>query len=163
MDSQIGYRNMRLKNLIEFGRVVHAEMNAIVDAARRGISIHRATLYCTTFPCHMCARHVIAGGLTRVVFIEPYPKSLAMEIYGDIVSETETPDKVFFEPFYGIAPNFFMKAFRMRPRKGPDGEALSWSRNHGTLEGIVSGVSYAKEEEVILSEILSAIESAKRL
>lgn len=56
---------------------MHAEMFAITDAARRGLSVRDATLYCTTFPCHMCARHIIASGIRKVVYIEPYPKSMA--------------------------------------------------------------------------------------
>jgi deoxycytidylate deaminase len=50
-------------DLLEFGRIVHAEMAAICDAAMRGVSIRDGTLFCTTFPCHMCARHVIAAGI----------------------------------------------------------------------------------------------------
>ena len=45
----------RVTSILEFGRIVHAEMNALMDAARRGVSVKGATLYCTTFPCHMCA------------------------------------------------------------------------------------------------------------
>ena len=52
-----------VSSIPEFGRIVHAEMAAICDAALRGISLKGATLYCTTFPCHMCARHIIAAGI----------------------------------------------------------------------------------------------------
>ncbi|HEV7255746.1 MAG TPA: anti-phage dCTP deaminase [Mesorhizobium sp.] len=65
----------RVMDLTEFGRVVHAEMCAICDAARLGRSIKGATLFCTTFPCHNCAKHIIAAGIKTVVFMEPYPKS----------------------------------------------------------------------------------------
>ncbi len=74
-------KGTRAASIVEFGRIVHAEMAAVCDAARRGISIRGATLYCTTFPCHMCARHLIAAGLMKVLYIEPYPKSLAKELY----------------------------------------------------------------------------------
>jgi deoxycytidylate deaminase len=43
-------KDAQLMNVLEFGRVVHAEMSAITDAARRGLSVQNATLYCTTFP-----------------------------------------------------------------------------------------------------------------
>ncbi|MDZ7714353.1 MAG: anti-phage dCTP deaminase [Rhodovibrio sp.] len=72
-------KETRAANIIEFGRIVHAEMSAITDAARRGLSIANSTLYCTTFPCHMCARHIISAGIMRVVYIEPYPKSMAQQ------------------------------------------------------------------------------------
>ncbi len=162
-DPNVGYSNMRLRNLIEFGRVVHAEMNAIVDAARRGISVQGGVLYCTTFPCHMCARQILAAGLKRVVFIEPYPKSLALGIYGDLISESELEEGTSFESFHGIAPRFFMMAFKMRKRKSADGSVLRWSRRVGSLDEIVSGISYAREEEVILSEVINAIERADEL
>ena len=73
--SQIG-------EITEYGRMVHAEMNAIADAARLGRPVAGATLYVTTFPCHNCAKHIIASGIARVVFIEPYAKSRAELLYG---------------------------------------------------------------------------------
>jgi deoxycytidylate deaminase len=87
-------KNAQLMSIIEFGRCVHAEMAALIDAARRGVSIKECVLFTTTFPCHDCARHIIASGIKKVVYIEPYPKSLASELYpdsitieGDITSE----------------------------------------------------------------------------
>ena len=50
-----------LRELTEYGRAVHAEMDALLDAARRGVAVQGATLYVSTFPCHSCARHVIAA------------------------------------------------------------------------------------------------------
>jgi len=87
----------RLDELTEFGRAVHAEMSAILDAARRGVALEGAWLYCTTFPCHNCAKHLVGAGFKRVFFIEPYPKSLAEELHPDSViidpssEEEETP------------------------------------------------------------------------
>lgn len=68
------FGDARVGNLIEFGRVVHAEMNAILAAARRGTAVGGKSLYCTTFPCHGCARHIIGAGIAEVVYIEPYPR-----------------------------------------------------------------------------------------
>jgi cytidine deaminase len=70
----------QLMNIIEYGRCVHAEMAAIVDAARRGVALAGRILYATTFPCHECARHIVAAGIRKVVYIEPYPKSLVPEL-----------------------------------------------------------------------------------
>ena len=72
-------RDSQLMDIIEFGRVIHAEMSAIADAARLGRATKDATLFCTTFPCHICAKHVVAAGIDRVVFLEPYPKSLSSQ------------------------------------------------------------------------------------
>jgi deoxycytidylate deaminase len=69
------WQHYLVANLLEFGRPMHAEMSAILDAQRKGLSVIGATLYCTTFPCHLCARLIIGAGIARVVYIEPYPKS----------------------------------------------------------------------------------------
>jgi deoxycytidylate deaminase len=71
----------KVMDLTEFGRVVHAEMSAICDAALIGRSLRESTLYVTTFPCHNCAKHILASGIKRVVFIEPYTKSRAKELH----------------------------------------------------------------------------------
>ena len=44
----------------------HAEMEALLSCARSGVSTRGATLYSTTFPCHNCAKHIIAAGVARV-------------------------------------------------------------------------------------------------
>lgn len=70
-------KGTRFADLIEFGRAVHAEMEAVLSAARRGIPVQDATVVCTTFPCHNCARHLIAAGVRRLVYLFPYAKSRA--------------------------------------------------------------------------------------
>jgi cytidine deaminase len=117
-------------NVIEYGRAVHAEMAAITDAARRGVSIQDSTLYCTTFPCHLCAKHIIAAGIKRVVYIEPYPKSAAAVLFKDsMVVDPEMPvvERVSFESFVGIAPSVYSFMFRVGDtRKSADGMAAKW-------------------------------------
>ncbi|MCL0329224.1 deaminase, partial [Escherichia coli] len=69
-------KNSRLKDLIEFSRAVHAEMHAILGASRvAGERILGGKIFVTTYPCHSCARHIIASGISEVYFIEPYRKS----------------------------------------------------------------------------------------
>jgi cytidine deaminase len=58
------WRASRIMNLIEFMRPVHAEMAALMEAARRGVSIQKGVLYVTTFPCHECARWALLPGAT---------------------------------------------------------------------------------------------------
>src|SRR5712671_1457604 len=109
-------------NVLEFGRVVHAEMSAITDAARRGLSVERATLYCTTFPCHICARHIISSGIKRVVYIEPYPKSMAQRLYPEAICSEGQPvndGQVKFEPFLGVSPGRYTDLFAMGSRPPP--------------------------------------------
>ena len=118
-------RGARLMQPLEFGRAVHAEMAAIVDAARRGVPVRDCTLYTTTFPCHECARHIIAAGLRRVVYIEPYAKSLAAHLHEDAISvdsAIEIEGMVSFEPFVGVAPRRYNELFTMlEDRKTADG------------------------------------------
>ena len=64
-----------IDEVTEYGRIVHAELGALAAAARSGLSVVDGTLYCTTFPCHNCAKHIVASGIVRVVYVEPYPKS----------------------------------------------------------------------------------------
>ncbi|QDO97473.1 deoxycytidylate deaminase [Ferrovibrio terrae] len=121
-------RGTRISELLEFGRIVHAEMAAITDAARRGTPLKEAKLYCTTFPCHMCARHIVAAGIKRVIYIEPYPKSMAKGLYRDSIrvdSGIES-DHVTFDPFIGIAPGRFMDLFEKTKRKIDNGDAVEW-------------------------------------
>jgi dCMP deaminase len=59
---------------------LHAEQNAIIQAATTGVSIEGADLYCTTQPCTQCSRMVANCGIKRVVFEEEYPDPLATGI-----------------------------------------------------------------------------------
>ncbi|HLK54317.1 MAG TPA: anti-phage dCTP deaminase [Candidatus Angelobacter sp.] len=153
-------REALITNLIEFGRAVHAEMAAISDAARRGVSVLNGTMYVTTFPCHLCAPVVVASGINRVVYIEPYAKSLAVQLYPDSIavdgsdcSEGQIP----FEPFVGIAPRRYVELFTALERKR-DGKAIPFERKKAfpRLEG--SPRSYIAQEKIALAELQKAIE-----
>jgi len=52
---------------------IHAEQNAIIQAAKMGISIEGATLYCTHYPCAICAKMIVNSGIARLVYKYPYP------------------------------------------------------------------------------------------
>jgi cytidine deaminase len=147
----------RVRNLIEFGRVVHAEMHALSEAARFGRSVANATLYCTTFPCHICARHIISSGVAKVVFIEPYPKSLTKKLYEREITtdekKGELPHAVEFVPFEGIAPPFYQRAFAFRPRKGRTGEIIELKRETAIPIGASFVVSNPHIEENLSSKV----------
>ncbi|TYT73732.1 deoxycytidylate deaminase [Desulfobotulus mexicanus] len=64
----------------EICRGLHAEQNAIIQAARHGVSILGATLYCTTQPCSICARMFINAGIKEVYYKEGYADPLALEM-----------------------------------------------------------------------------------
>jgi deoxycytidylate deaminase len=125
------YKNSRLKDLIEFSRSVHAEMDAIVSLARiGGIGLEGATLYTTTYPCHNCARHIVASGIMKVFYIEPYEKSLAKDLHKDAIAfEVEEsleypPKRVEFLHFEGVAPRQFHHVFRVTSRKNEEGRFI---------------------------------------
>jgi cytidine deaminase len=113
-DIKLSLRRTGLPDLTEFGRAVHGEMSALMDAARRGVSVVGMTMYVTTFPCHQCTRHIIAAGIKRLVYIYPYPKSRAHEFHRDSISlEIPAPDKVDYSSFLGVAPRTYPFVFEM--------------------------------------------------
>jgi cytidine deaminase len=122
------YKKSRVMDIIEFGRMIHAEMSAICDAARTGTSVLDGTMYVTTFPCHICAKHIVASGIRKLVYLEPYPKSYADKFHSDSIQVDEKTDqsKVNFSPFMGIAPYRYRDLFEKGKRKNDDGEAKKW-------------------------------------
>ncbi|HEY3572055.1 MAG TPA: deaminase [Thermoanaerobaculia bacterium] len=122
-------RDSRLMDALEYDRTVHAEMAAITDASRRGVHLRDCTLFCTTLPCHNCARHIVASGIRRVVYIQPFAKSLAKRLHGDAICIDASPgadlDRVRFDPFIGVSPNLYATFFTFRKRMG---EGDRWKR-----------------------------------
>jgi cytidine deaminase len=154
----------RLFNLIEFGRSVHAEMAAITDTSRRGIPIAGAQLFVTTFPCHECTRNIVASGISKVIYVEPYGKSMAPVLYDDLVAfkgspaSADDPSKVVFEPYVGISPKRFDELFSAVPRKyslrevatNPrlaEGAVMDWNERTSTLRPSING--YASENNAV--------------
>lgn len=120
-------KQTRVRDLIEFSRAVHAEMDAIISVARANkTGLDGATLYCTTFPCHSCARHIVAAGIKRVVYIEPYTKSLALQLHSDAITTSETASsKVVFLQYEGVAPKNMIRLFKMRDDRKSGGKAVT--------------------------------------
>ncbi len=61
----------------ELCRGLHAEQNAIIQAARHGVNIDGSTLYCTTMPCIICTKMLINAGIKRIVYEQGYADELA--------------------------------------------------------------------------------------
>jgi dCMP deaminase len=74
----------------ELCRGVHAEQNAIVQAAAFGVSIRDSTLYCTHFPCSLCAKLIINAGIRRVVVARDYPDDLSKNLLREALIEIQT-------------------------------------------------------------------------
>ena len=67
----------------ELCRGLHAEQNAIIQAAYHGIAIAGAEVYCTHQPCVVCAKMLVNAGVEAVHFAGPYPDGLAMEVFAE--------------------------------------------------------------------------------
>lgn len=147
----------RISSLIEFSRAVHAEMDALIAIARSGIpGLIGATLYCTTFPCHNCAKHIIDAGILRVVYLEPYEKSLARELHPDTIknpADENDVSKIPFEAFGGVAPRRYNQLFGInRERKErPSGKYIDLDPERQSLIPIG-----AQDDEIILKKIEKA-------
>lgn len=64
----------------ELCRGIHAEQNAIIQAAYHGVSIKGAMLYCTTQPCSICAKMIINAGINAIIYASGYADPMAIEM-----------------------------------------------------------------------------------
>lgn len=65
----------------ELCRGLHAEQNAIIQAAVHGVAIKDSVLYCTHYPCALCAKMLVNAGVKSLVLSENYPDALAKELF----------------------------------------------------------------------------------
>ncbi|OFZ78304.1 MAG: hypothetical protein A2583_02255 [Bdellovibrionales bacterium RIFOXYD1_FULL_53_11] len=85
-DNKRKIREGSIGDLLEFSRAVHAEMTALLVAAKTGRVTQGCRMFVTTFPCHYCARHIVCAGIDEVQYIEPYPKSKALSLHFDAIT-----------------------------------------------------------------------------
>ena len=62
---------------------VHAEQNAICDCAKRGVSCNGATAYVTHYPCLICARLLLASGISKIYYVHEYKKDELVDIFAE--------------------------------------------------------------------------------
>lgn len=152
-------KTTKLKDLIEYSRSVHAEMDAITSAARNGaIGIQDGYLYSTTFPCHNCARHILASGVKRVYYIEPYEKSLAYTLHDDAITidpdnEDTELSRVSFFHFEGISPRRFLAFFHTGLRRKEKGHALPFYKTEAKKVAPQYIDSYLDFEKKVIEDI----------
>ncbi|NBB81092.1 MAG: hypothetical protein GVY36_16905 [Verrucomicrobia bacterium] len=123
-------KKSQIMDSLEYGRAVHAEMAALSTSARLGLSVKDGRLFCTTFPCHNCAKHIVASGVREVFYLEPYSKSYASELYPDSIEIDQSnadEKKVRFTQFIGITPNRFRSIFSKFKLKDSRGQIVTWS------------------------------------
>lgn len=163
-------KKVGILDITEYGRAVHAEMAAVTDCARRGVSTQGAYLYCTTFPCHNCVKHLVAAGIERVYFIEPYPKSRALELHGDSVSISDLAGgRLRMLPFFGIGPRRYVELFALQDptgerirRKGAQGKVVAWNRSGATPVLQEKLVSYLDREKVAAATMFEVKQSLEK-
>lgn len=151
-------RTAGISNLIEFSRAIHAEMEAILSAARTGkLGLRYGTIYITTYPCENCVKHILAAGITKAVYIEPYPKSRANDFFSDLIADGNKTSldkpKLFFHQFTGIAPQAYTLLYRCWfERKNSKG---TYTARSGELSPIISVYldSYTLYEGQISTEV----------
>jgi deoxycytidylate deaminase len=152
-------------DITEYGRAVHAEMDVLLTCARSGVSPVGAILSVTTFPCHNCTRHIIAAGISRVIYIEPYAKSRAEELHEDaIVVEEKARDdrhthRVPFTSFVGVGPRRYFDLFSLNLGRGFE----LVRKSQGTIAKIarlgayprvpMSPLSYIQREGIAIKEL----------
>ncbi|MGA8809351.1 MAG: deaminase [Thermoanaerobaculia bacterium] len=165
-------RGTRILSLLEFGRTTHAEMEALLSAARIGAPVAGCVLYTTTFPCHECARLILTAGVKKVIYVEPYPKSLAAELHSDGISigrqhqpATGLP-KVEFLPFAGVGPRRYMDLFstmtsvgKTLERKTPDGHRIEWNAATAEPRLPLIPASYVDLEKKATAEIADKLQN----
>jgi deoxycytidylate deaminase len=171
-------RNSDLADITEYGRAVHAEMEALLCCARIGINPRHAILFTTTFPCHNCAKHIVDAGIYKVFFIEPYPKSKALELHDDAVTveekdakgENNTTKKVLFVPFMGVGPRRFFDLFSMslgdgNPIKRKSADKINkahWDRTSAAPRLTMMPTSYIQREKLWLEKLPELIKNARQ-
>lgn len=110
----------------------------------------------------MCAKHIIASGISRVIFLEPYPKSLALALHSDAV-EVEHADRgqyegfpaVRFEHFFGVTPRRYAELFGRGRRKANDGTFMPYSTSNGLPAPYldIKAPFYTQLEEVVVRQL----------
>ena len=131
--------------------------------------LEEATLYCTTYPCHMCAKLILAVGIKRVVYIDPYPKSKAIELFGECIKDTldkcDESNCLVFDAFMGIAPRRYLYVFEQNNRKEKDKiHAKKAQRNNDSpyLKGR-NRINYLLREICVLRKLKKNLEKKTNL
>jgi deoxycytidylate deaminase len=163
-----------INDITEYGRVVHAEMDAILGCARRGVSTKETIMFCSTHPCHNCAKHIIASGIKQVVYIEPYPKSKAIEMHSDAIcvpDDKSKENKVLFSPFIGVGPRIMVNLFslslsageKIRRKKSGSFQKAEWNKLTARPRLKAFSATYLKNENTVKKEAEKSLSKIKKI
>lgn len=161
-----------LQEITEYGRAVHGEMDAILTCARLGVRVDGKHLFVTTFPCHNCTRHIVAAGIKKVYYIEPYPKSRARDLHSDAIcfddAEAAKTGKVPFLPFVGIGPRRYLDLFSLELssgreilRKDDDGVPILPRKGESPPRIPMVALSYLEREDKLLDEFKGILQKLR--
>lgn len=154
--------------VIEYFRSSHAEMAAIIDAARRGSKVVGCNMYVNAFPCHECLKYIIAAGIKRIIYIDPYPKSKAFRMFSDFIavdSECACPDKVNISPFMGVSPRRYLYVFRKtKNERQENGKVKHWDLSMAECPIFLkekSPRSYYQQEYLHIQSLVDNLKAGK--
>lgn len=158
-----------LREITEYGRAIHGEMDAIMNCVRLGISVKGTHLFVTTFPCHNCTRHIVGAGIKKVYYIEPYPKSKAEDLHNDAIcfdeAEAARTGKIPFLPFVGIGPRRYLDLFsldlssgREIKRKADNGMPLLPAKAESAPRVPMLALNYLEREDKLLDEFKDVLQ-----
>lgn len=140
----------QLMDVIEYQRAVHAEARCLDDALIRGISPVDGRLFVTTYPCHLCYKHILSARVAEVRYIEPYPKSRAEQMYPD----SEHGE---LRPYEGTAPSKYNQLFVERAAFLSDADGKFVTSNakeaHPRLEMILDDERRSAAERLVEAEL----------
>ena len=125
-------REVLMKHKLEFSRVIHAEIDAIISAIRSGTSTIGCKMFVTGFPCPACIGYIASAGVNEVIYLEPYPPTEVFNRYSDSITSSASGwispssmrliysanvanqvkhSRVLFRPYVGIAPRRYADVF----------------------------------------------------
>jgi hypothetical protein len=141
-------------------------MEAILSCARSGVSPRGGTLFSTTFPCHNCAKHIIAAGISRVVYVEAYAKSRATDLFPDEITLNCAEGMVKFEAFVGVGPRRFLDLFSMtlgsgyKLKRKAAGRNIAWASENSFPRIPLLPNTYIDRERVAANELIALTSEA---
>lgn len=153
-------KDSQVMDSLEYGRSVHAEMNAITDAARSGRAIRDCKLYVNTFPCHNCAKHIVASGICEVVYLRPYPKSYAAELFDDSIAiDPDKPSKnqVNFRQFMGVSGPMYARVFTKSRWKREGGSVPTFIKKGASFIRRTPVPAYPGVEALLLKDLSTSL------
>ncbi|EIM2315564.1 cytidine deaminase [Escherichia coli] len=154
------YSKSKISSVMEYSRSIHAEMDVITTMARKSSEGTKGkTLYTTTYPCHNCARHIVSSGMKKVIYIEPFDKSLALDLHDDAITTTEDPSRVIFSKFEGVAPRRYNKFFMPTDERKDEvtGEAYSFNVKYKRHIDVQFLDSYRTYEDIVAQRFLKDV------